>query len=82
MPIILGSLKETNKEVFRNSEQAFKEAIENGVLTENRSNDCFGCSNCSFCKGDYAGNWMYMKTIGNTDYFKNIYTRKYITTGN
>ncbi len=57
---------------FRNSKEAFDEAIRHGYLTTIDYED-----------GKYAGSWMYMhtdNTIPNisTDYFKNINTRKYL----
>lgn len=59
--------------VFRNSKQAFDNAIQKGDLTSTRG---------SF---KYAGNWMYMhsKNMGDEvpeviDYFKNISTREYM----
>ena len=81
MPIIFGSLKETGKVFVRDRVRAFKNAIENNYLSENNTNECFGCANCNFCEGNYQGNFEYIETVGKTDYFQNIYTRKYITVG-
>lgn len=46
---------------------AFANAIERGLLTDNKSYD------------NYAGNYMYMYTEKEVDYFKNIVTREYIS---
>ena len=53
---------------FRPSDDAFKNAIESGNLSENKN------------KKNYAGNFMYMYSseMCNTDYFKNVNTREYI----
>ena len=57
---------------FRNSQEAFKEAIQHGCLETIDHNN-----------NKYAGDYMYMHTIVNDgfssiDYFKNINTRKYM----
>tara|TARA_R100000700_G_C3052929_1_gene71379 strand:+ start:196 stop:414 length:219 start_codon:yes stop_codon:yes gene_type:complete len=57
----------TSDYTFRDSQEAFEEAILHGYLTTIDYED-----------GKYAGEWMYMHTIGTTDYFKNINTRKYL----
>ena len=54
-------------ETFRDSQQAFRDAIRQGELEDTDNNN-----------GKYAGDYMYMHSIKNTDYFKNINTRKYI----
>ena len=51
---------------FKDSNQAFQEAI-----TAGRLSDIPGQSN-------YAGNYMYMGTEGRRDLFKNIQTREYL----
>ena len=57
---------------FRNSKEAFDEAIQHGYLTKIDYDD-----------GKYADDFMYMHTDITelnieTDYFKNIHTRKYL----
>ena len=52
---------------FKDSQVAFKDAIKQGALEDTNNNN-----------GKYAGDFMYMHTVKNTDYFKNINTRKYI----
>lgn len=52
---------------FRNSQDAFEDAIKHGALQREQRSDT------------YAGNYMYMYTEGGADFFKNIFTRKYIT---
>jgi len=57
---------------FRKSKEAFEEAIQHGYLTTIDYED-----------GKYAGDFMYMHTDITepnieTDYFKNIHTRKYL----
>jgi len=54
-------------ETFRDSQEAFQDAIKQGELEDTDNNN-----------GKYAGDYMYMHTRENTDYFKNINTRKYI----
>jgi len=67
-------------ETFRDSQEAFQDAIRQGALEDTDNNN-----------GKYAGDYMYMHSIENqgtfniqtgtfssTDYFKNINTRKYI----
>ena len=54
-------------ETFRDSQQAFQDAIRQGALEDTDNNN-----------GKYAGDFMYMHSVKNTDYFKNINTRKYI----
>ena len=54
-------------ETFRDSQEAFQDAIRQGALEDTDNNN-----------GKYAGDYMYMHSIKNTDYFKNINTRKYI----
>ena len=51
----------------RDSQEAFKEAIQHGYLETIDHNN-----------NKYAGDYMYMHTIENTDYFKNINTREYM----
>lgn len=53
---------------FKDGKQAFKQAIDAGVLTVNPSDD------------NYAGKYMYMHTDDTGDCFKNIITRKYDVT--
>ena len=53
---------------FRDSKEAFNEAILHGYLTTIDNED-----------GKYAGEWMYMHTdINGSDHFKHIITRKYM----
>ena len=52
---------------FRDSKEAFDEAILHGYLTTIDHED-----------GKYAGDWMNMHTVNNDDYFKNIISRKYM----
>jgi radical SAM protein with 4Fe4S-binding SPASM domain len=78
MPIKFGNLKDTRKVFIRNRNQAYENAIEKGYLHENNENYCHGCSACEFCQGNYQGNWEYLETRGNEDYFQNIYTRKHL----
>ena len=53
---------------FRDSKEAFDEAILHGYLTNIDHED-----------GKYAGDWMYMHTdINGSDHFKHIITRKYM----
>ena len=54
-------------ETFRDSQEAFQDAIRQGALEDTDNNN-----------GKYAGDYMYMHSIKNTDYFKNINTRKHI----
>jgi len=57
-----------NATYFRkDSQQAFKDALEKGALSIASSDKTF------------AGNFMYMDSTINSDSFKNITTRKYIT---
>ena len=49
------------------SKKAFLNAIENGYLSSKKNTK------------NYAGKYMYMYSIENKDYFKNIITRKYLT---
>ena len=52
---------------YRNPDLAFKEAIDNGVLSDDSG------------KENYAGHYMYMFTTStNEDAFKHIETRKYV----
>jgi len=51
----------------RDAHEAFKEAIQHGYLETIDHNN-----------NKYAGDYMYMHTIENTDYFKNINTREYM----
>ena len=55
---------------FNDSEQAFNNAIVLGILSSDKKNEC------------YAGNYMYMYTAGDEDYFKHIVSRGYIKTVN
>ena len=52
----------------RDSQQAFKDAIGNGILNEDEQSPL------------YAGNWMYMHSDGIQDAFKNIISREYLHT--
>ena len=54
------------KPEFRDSQQAFADAIKTGKLTTNQTDDL------------YAGHWMYMCTVNGEDQFKNIQTRQYL----
>ena len=51
----------------RGSRQAFNNAIKLGLLSDNPS------------VPHHAGNYMYMHSMGNRDYFKNIDTREYLS---
>ena len=51
---------------FRDSEQAFNEAIASGRLSDDPSSPV------------YAGRYMYMGTQGGLDLFKHVDTRKYL----
>jgi hypothetical protein len=51
---------------FRDSRQAFEDAIAEGRLSADRQ------------AGNYAGNFMYMGTSNGRDSFKNIATRTYL----
>ncbi len=51
---------------FRDSQQAFADAIAGGVLSEDRA------------APTYAGHYMYMHTTGQRDLFKHQDTRQYI----
>jgi len=57
---------ETNTTFFRNSQAAFKTAIDLNILSTNPKNE------------NFAGNYMYMGSDANEDRFKNINTRKYL----
>ena len=50
---------------FIDSKQAFEEALETGILSENKT------------AKNYVGNFMYMGTKAGTHQFKHIITRKY-----
>ena len=52
---------------FRNSQEAFENALNLGKFTDDSEDD------------NYVGGWMYMYSLANTDYFKNINDRKYLT---
>lgn len=60
-----GSAKDW-KPTFKPSFEAFKQAIDKGVLSHDPTSEM------------YAGNWMYMHTDEKGDAFKNIITRNYI----
>jgi hypothetical protein len=51
---------------FRNSEEAFRAAIDAKILSVNEDWE------------NYAGNYMYMYTNDGRDWFKNINTRHYL----
>lgn len=51
---------------FKDSDQAFDDAIRAGRLSDDES------------RSDYAGNFMYMGTHAGVDLFKNIDTREYL----
>lgn len=51
---------------FRNSQEAFRDAIASGLLSVSRDAD------------HYVGDYMYMGTINGEDQFKNINTRLYL----
>ena len=53
--------------IFRNSQEAFENALNLGKFTDDSEDD------------NYVGGWMYMYSLANTDYFKNINDRKYLT---
>ena len=53
---------------YRNSGDAFDDAIKAGALNTNQSHP------------HYAGNYMYMHSCRGTDYFKNTMTREYDVT--
>ncbi len=53
--------------IIINSLDAFDEAIDMGILSTDPDNEVF------------AGNYMYMYTLNNVNYFKCIETREYIT---
>ena len=52
---------------FRDSNEAFRQAIEQGRLTDE-----------SVSSPLYAGNYMYMGTYDGVDQFKDIVTREYL----
>ena len=52
---------------FKDPNTAFNDAIKNGLLSINKSDN------------NFAGDYMYMETRNGVDYFKNIITRKYIS---
>jgi len=52
--------------IFINPNEAFKSAIENGILSDNDTNL------------NFAGGFMYMYTKEGFHYFKNIVTREYL----
>lgn len=54
------------KMIFKDAQQAFREAIESGRLSRNES------------APNFAGDYMYMGTWGGVDLFKNIVTRNYL----
>ena len=54
---------------YRDSQQAFEDAIASGFLSDEKGSD------------RYAGKWMYMHTDEQGDAFKNINYRNYIHTG-
>ena len=57
----------THEYTFRDSQKAFQDAIDKGILNEQPSSNM------------YAGNYMYMFTeASGQDAFKHINTRKYI----
>ena len=60
-------LKMSNYE-FRNSQEAFENALNLGKFTDDSQDG-----------RQYVGGWMYMYSLANTDYFKNINDRKYLT---
>lgn len=51
---------------FRESQEAFDDAIELGCLSRVETDD------------NFAGNYMYMHSDSTYDYFKHITTRKYL----
>ena len=53
---------------FRNSQEAFENALNLGKFTDDSQDD-----------RQYVGGWMYMYSLGNCDYFKNINDREYLT---
>lgn len=52
---------------FRNAQEAFKNAIKRGVLSESKH------------AANFAGLYMYMGTLNGADQFKHKLTRKYIS---
>ena len=52
--------------VFKEPEKAFDDAIFNGLLSADKNEE------------NFAGNYMYMYTRGEKDFFKNHLTREYI----
>ena len=56
-----------NKPTFRDSQKAFQDAINRGLLSEDTWDD------------NFAGDYMYMHTIDGIDHFKHIDTREYIS---
>lgn len=50
---------------FVDPQEAFKEAIKTGILSDNETSQ------------NFAGNFMYMYSRDGINYFKNINTRKY-----
>jgi hypothetical protein len=50
---------------FINPKEAFQQAIDKGILSPKESDQ------------DFAGNFMYMYTQEEVNYFKNVVTRKY-----
>jgi len=65
----------TKEIIFRDSEKAFKNAIENGTLTDQEFSPILNKRNLN-----YAGDYMYMYSVPQEckDYFKHSDTRKYI----
>lgn len=60
---------------IRDAEVAFNDAIAAGRLTTDPTSIDYETRG----ETTYAGNWMYMYSIGDEDYFKNIERRHYIT---
>lgn len=50
---------------FRNVESAFNNVLDCGFMSDDPKSDV------------YVGNYMYMYSLGDVDYFKHINTRKY-----
>ena len=55
----------TEKLNFIDPQKAFEEAISSGILSDDETAQ------------NFAGNFMYMHSIGGINYFKNIRSRKY-----
>lgn len=65
---------------YRDSHEAFRNAIDNGFLSDYSDPDLNDAPADGTSK--YAGNWMYMYSLDGQDYFKNINRRHYIKVPN